>query len=118
MTVHNALISLAVGCTLFEHSLHSVLGAPLPSYSFLIDPQKELEKELELELVPFLRRGTGGGTSSYFGEGTGTGTSSFLKGTFNCLDIRIDVFAFMHHWPTLGSRILGQFTTPLMGRWC
>ena len=49
------------------------------------DPQKELEKELELELVPFLRRGTGGGTSSYFGEGTGTGTSSFLKGTFNCL---------------------------------
>ena len=48
-------------------------------------PQKELGKELELELVPFLRRGTGGGTSSYFWEGTGTGTSSFLKGTFNCL---------------------------------
>ena len=56
-------------------------------HSFIIDPQKELEKELELELVPFLRRGTGGGTSSYFWEGTGTGTSSFLKGTLNCLGV-------------------------------
>ena len=51
-------------------------------------PQKELGKELELELVPFLRQGTGGGTSSNFCEGTGTGTSSFLKGTLNCLPLK------------------------------
>ena len=31
-------------------------------------PQKDLGKELELKLVPFLRPGTGGGTSSYFWE--------------------------------------------------
>ena len=58
------------------------------------DPQKELE----LELVPFLRRGTGGGTSSYFWEGTGTGTSSFLKGTFNCLPDPIHQIVLSNHY--------------------
>ena len=55
-------------------------------------------KELELELVPFSGRGTGGGTSSFIHEGTGTGTSSFLKGTLQCLTesiLHIDSFHLM-----------------------
>ena len=49
--------------------------------STIIPCVKELQKELELELVPFSQKGTGVELVPFFQKGTGTGTNSFLKGT-------------------------------------
>ena len=42
---------------------------------------KELQLELELELVPFSQKGTGVELVPFFQKGTGTGTNSLLEGT-------------------------------------